>query len=331
VSIVRDDRRVFAPTDRFEALVASARAGADELGRAEGEGCLLGPAGSRAYALRGDLALGLRPLPEPARSVDAALGASPRSAGLITLFGFFGEGPLLVAPFTPLPPPGEEGAVVMVLTPEGASLRSTGSVEPLTPADGLAPSAAARAAGAMVARGASPIVVAAEAEVPIEALAAQLAALAPLGAPVALGVPLEPGTRAPRALSPSEPPEAPSCAPWAPSRGAPPAAELRAALAPLGEAVRACRAASTSAAAARATALRLRMTTGEDGRVRDVCVAAGRLDDPGLRRCIEAAARRLGMPASGAPYTLELPLRLARDPSFDRAPYCAGEHDHPTG
>jgi hypothetical protein len=73
------------------------------------------------------------------------------------------------------------------------------------------------------------------------------------------------------------------------------------------------------------------MTAAADGRVRDACVASGRLDDPSLRRCIEGAALRLVMPASDAPYSVELPLRLARDRSFDRAPYCADEPSHPGG
>jgi hypothetical protein len=325
VSVLSDDRELEG-RETFAALVAAARVAANEGGHAEGAPCLVGRGGGHGYTLRSDIALSVEPLPDPTSALRPALEASPLRAGLITRFGFFGEAPILVAMFTPMPPPSRAGAAVVILTEAGASVRSTGAVEPDAGELPLDQGALVEALRSMIARGASPIVLSAEASVRIEAIAETLEALTSLGVPVALGVPLEPGTRPPRTLlgTAREPDgHAEGCAPASGATHAPPArGALEAALAPLGGLVMACRAASMSADAARGGSLRLRVAADAEGRVIDVCVASGDLDDPGLSRCIQVSARGLELPPSSGPYTVELPLRLARDESFDRAPYC---------
>ncbi len=310
-----------APDDAFADLVAIARGRADEVGRAPGDGCLLGREGAHALALRGDVSLALRPLPDPPEALAEALAGAPHVAGVLSLFGLEGRGPLLLAAFTPMPAPSEAGAIVVVLTSRGAHVR--GTREGARGADRLGGEALEAEVRTRAEAGASPIVLAAEAPVPLGAIEETLAVLARTGAPVTLAVPLAPGTDPPRALAADATRgDAPRCA--GEGLGGPPdAATVRAALAGFDAEVRACRRSTSSADAARGGVVRLRIEADASGRVRAACAASDAVHDPTLLRCLEASAMDLALPATPSGFAADLPIRYARDATFDRAPLCA--------
>jgi hypothetical protein len=148
---------------------------------------------------------------------------------------------------------------------------------------------------------------------------------------IALAVPLDPDVRLP--AEPVVPPEVmdrgfcgggalPEPAADA-VEGDLPAVEVRAALAPLGEAAARCLAgASGRAASGGRLDLALRITAA--GRVGDACVVRDPILDPTLRLCVLAAAQSLRFPApSPAGFVdLALPLRLTPDAALAQRPLC---------
>jgi hypothetical protein len=312
-----------------QALEAAGAAGSDV-------GCLLrAPSTPNAsWRLEADVAVALRPLPSAWEDLDAPLRTGRGAARLLSRWGQTRTEPfaLALAAFTGTQPVDPTlPAAAVALTDAGAWVLGTTRESPAARAP-VALVALPEAVRAVVA-GSAPaqILVTAEASVSLEILRSALSALAPLGAPIALAVPLAPDVRLP-----PEPVVAPEvmdrgfCGggslpePAADAvEGDLPAAELRAALAPLGEAAARCLA-HASGRAASGGRLDLALRIHAEGRIAEACVVRDPILDPALRLCVLAAAQSLRFPAPRPAgfVDLALPLRLAPDAALAQRPLC---------
>jgi hypothetical protein len=312
-----------------QALEAAGAAGSDA-------GCVLRAptAPGASWRLEADVAVALRPLPAAWEDLDAPLRTRRGAARLLSRWGQTRTEPFAIAlaAFTGTQPVDPSlPAATVALTDAGAWVLGTTRESP--PARAPVALAALPEAVRAVVAGSAPaqIMVTAEATVSLEILHSALALLAPLGAPIALAVPLDPDVRLP--AEPVVPPEVmdrgfcgggalPEPAADA-VEGDLPAVEVRAALAPLGEAAARCLAgASGRAASGGRLDLALRITAA--GRVGDACVVRDPILDPTLRLCVLAAAQSLRFPApSPAGFVdLALPLRLTPDAALAQRPLC---------
>lgn len=315
----------------FAALVAGLRA-AWRAGDTEGRrGCLLALAGPEggAHRLEADLAVALRPLPDPPADARARWRDAPGDrAGLLSVWGRYGagDGPVLAALTTSPPPtalPGDSGltgsaAAAVLVSPDGERWTRW-----IAPAD--VPSAALEASAA---RGALPVWVTATPDTPVPVLARALEALAREAPSVALAVLLPAGTEVPAGARGADAGRAGLCPDGLPAAERPegdvPVASLRQGIAPLVAAAERCKAAG-SGPVARGGRLELQLRVAPDGAVAGACVTRDDVGDAVFRGCVLEAAAALRFVAprpEGTVVDAALPLVVSPDESLLQRPVC---------
>ncbi len=317
--------RDLPPEATFADLATAARR-QDALHDLDGDaGCLLRrtPAGPR---LEADLAVAVRPLPEPASDLDARLAEGVAPVSLLTRFGTYGTStaPLGLVAMTTTRPAASGHVLALFLTDEGLyarrSERAEGERTPSRPAWVLEHTAWDDV---------DLVVVTAEAGVPVDTLLDLLDRLPDrLAGRVGLAVPLAPGTQLPpspsadAAVSPAALcPEGLDLLPDAAPEGDLPADRLRTGLAPLARDAELCVGTSAGAGAAGGRVV-LALRIDPTGRVQDACAMEDATGDPALRACLLEATRTLGFDPPGGFLDLALPLRLEPGLSHRQRPVC---------
>lgn len=296
--------RTLAEDATYGDLVATARA-LDGASEADSDaGCLLGPT-----RLAADLALPLRPLPEPIGSLSRALARHRGPMRVLSRWGQRGAGRRAVAIFTMTPRTDGE-ALLLFASDDGIRLRATGG-EP----GGTEPFPAAELGDRVLAARASvegPIVLVADAGTPLVRVRSLLAAL-PSDAVVALGVLLPEDTRLPEPLVPDDQGEAGLCA-----EGLPPAqgaegqfdvAAARGALSELQAQIARCNDYRSGTGADEGT-ITVAVRVGPGGAVTGACATGDTVGDPALRACTLGAIREVRFPDPGGVVDLAIPLRF---------------------
>lgn len=321
------DPRAMLRSATFGRLVEAVRA-LDEASAGDStEGCLLRPpVGASGYRLAADLALAVRPLPDPPADLDAVLGAEGGAVRPITPWGQVGdaeEGPI-VASLTALPPARGARGLVVFVTDRGVFLRGAGRP---APGAGAVPAGSLRGTLDRVADADDVVLVAAEAGVALSALAEVLAAV-PADLAVGLGVSLPPETALPPGVGPAEDAggaeglcsEEDEGAGGGAGAGQLPTDAVVRGLAPLRDAGQRCLAASGSAGGA----LAVRFRIGPRGTVASACARSDETGSARLRACILEALRALTFPppdpAGVVEVELPLVLRVGRQSAL-----CEGE------
>jgi hypothetical protein len=280
-------------------------------------GCLLrrSPDG---FELAADLAPAISPLPSVELAPLSALDDA-ETVRIVSRWGTDGASGPYVATFTHHPPLPAHLGVVVVVSGDRASLRSTLGDAPRE--DGLD---MARVAARLVGvRERQPqIIVVAGPEVRVDVIARWLVALDALRMPMAFGM----AVSTDRDLSPS-PSSAggsesarcvslPALAEASPLGTMTPA-RLREALPGLREAVGRCTALVPSRAVATGGRIRLGARIGPDGRAREACVTDDSVDDDAFRICLVDAARTMTWPVPDTAGYVDVyvPLVVAADRS----------------
>lgn len=314
--------RALSPGATFADLAAAARHQDQMRDQDSTAGCILTPRAG-AFELSSDLAVAVRPLPEPEADLDARM-ASAAPVRVLTRYGSYGEGSagMGLSAMTTTAPPDRAVALVVFLTDRGAYARRTdadfGDVTPRPPAE---------LAGVLPYAEVATTFVAAEAGVSVDALASFLRLLpATLAGNVGLAVALEAGTRLPDSVALEEDAPAPICAalPEAPpgaTEGTLEPADIVAALGPLRSAAAIC-VGATPGPGARGGRVALAARIGEGGRVLEACITADSTDDAHLRGCVLRAARALVFPDPHGLVDFALPLVLAPGAAHHQRPLC---------
>lgn len=274
--------------------------------------CLLSTTdqGSR---FRGEVAVGIRPLPLPAVDLDASLAESI-SVNLLSAYGRHGDAPaaLTFSAFSYAPPTRE--AVLLALTDRGSYVRSTQARGPRE--DRTSSEQAVRSATGVP--GAT-VFVAAEADTPVTQLHELLGLLAAVRAPVVLAVNLAPDTRLP---APEQLPDV-LCADGLPETSAPAGdldgAVIRPALAPLIERAADClpRADAQGAAGGR---MELAIRVAASGAVETACIVSDQTADAKLRACVVEEAKKLAFPGPKPAGSVDLQLPIVLTARHHPAP-----------
>lgn len=315
------DARMLAPGATFAALADAARHQDQLRDQDSTAGCILTPRAG-AFHLSSDLAVAVRPLPEPEVDLDARM-ASRDPVRVLTRYGSYGEtGTIGLSAMTTTAPPDRAVALVVFLTDRGAYARRTdeafGDVVP-RPAEALA--------GVLPFAEVATTFVAAEAGVPVESIAAFLRLLpSTLAGNVGLAVALAPGTVLPATPALEEEETVPVCdalpdAPADATEGSLEAADIVAALGPLRASAAIC-VGATSGPGARGGRLVLSARIDASGRVIEACISADSTDDAHLRACVLRAARGLVFPEAGGLVDFALPLSLAPGPAHHQRALC---------
>ena len=283
------------------------------------ESCLLA-AHENGFALRGELAPAVRPVPMPAADLDDALKQS-QDVELLSAWGRYGNGSaaLAFATFT-LHAPARD-ARLLVITDRGIALRGA-SGSSVQPRQGL------KLEDVLVSLSATEptlVAVAAEATAPLSSVHELLRALDARGLMVALAVNLATDTRLP---APSTAGAAvPRCPEGLPATDAPEGeldtAILTEGVAALRDALPDCLARGDARGAAGGK-LTLAFRIAESGRVQEACVARDDIGDPGVAGCVTELARalRFAPPSPSGVLDIELPLALRPPPGPSQRATC---------
>jgi hypothetical protein len=268
---------------------------------------------------RGEVAVGIRPLPLPSLDLDPALEQNI-SVSLLTAYGRYGEAPnaLAFSAFSYAPPTRE--AVLLVLTDRGHYVRSTRAGGPmLNRVDGAE---AARVAGGIAN---ATVFVAAEADVSLTQVHQLLELLTARYASVALAVNLAPETRLPVPGPVVETLCAEGLSATNAASGDLQSSSITPALAPLLERARDCLSAGDPRGAAGGR-LELALRVAASGAVEEACILSDQTGDPGLRACVVNEAKKLVFPAPTPAGSVDLQLPLALTARHAPAPraLCSG-------
>ena len=310
--------RVLAPEATFRDVVRVARGLHDRAAGDSEAGCLF-DAREGELRLAADLAVAIRPLPEPPPDLDERL-AQGEGVTALTRWGVRGdEGTLGLATFTNHPPPRGDGTAMFV-TDDGVYLRS------LVDRDAFEIGAVPVDAAIRAVASSGTVYVTAEGGASIETLHqlfARLSAAAPDTA-VVLATVLAPSTSFPVEATP--PSEANLCVDGLEASGDAagnyddPSAVMSA-LGPVQGRAAECMAQGRSAGGRLVVAFRV----AADGSVTDVCAELDETGDPQLRACVLRAVESSSFPPpdiEGA-VDLRLPLDLVAETTTAQAPVCA--------
>lgn len=277
--------------------------------------CLLRRQGDD-YTLTADIAPVVSPLPEadPA-AVDALRSAD--TVRIVSRWGVDGERGPYVGTFTHHPPLAEHFGIVVAITGDRASLRST------TP-DGPRENSVSRDAIAAQLEGASSrhplLIVTADAGVDMQTLARWLEALDVLHLPLALGLVIHTDRDLAQRHALSIDNDATQCTVLPPLEGGGPigalsAVTLRDALPALRDVVSHCTTIASSQAVAVGGRLRVGVRIDANARASDVCVTDDSIDDASFRICLVDGIGRMAWPTPSPAGFVDvyLPLVIAPD------------------
>lgn len=272
------------------------------------------------WTLKADLAVAVRPLPEPPAELATRLRDPSTPVTLLSRWGRIGDNPaaLVLAAFTTTSTMGPNTRMfALLLTKEGAFFRSLGNsgdampTGPLQP-DNLVPLLAERIAQSQIV-----LCVTAEAQIPVSALYKVLASLPSKGIEVVLAAALPAETSLPAlSVSPTT-----AAGLWCPSglpdpapsstEGELPQQTILGALAPIRDEAQACFVRSAGGATAGGK-VKLAVRIGADGRVQATCLLEDEIRDSTLAQCLLDAARQIVFPKpSPAGFVdVSVPLRL---------------------
>ncbi len=308
--------RTLGPEATYADLVDAAQALDGASAADSDDGCLLGP-----RRLSADLALPLRPLPDPIPSLSRALARHRGPMRVLSRWGQRGAGRRAVAIFTMTPRTDGE-AMLLFASDDGVRLRATGG-EP----GGSEPFGVSELGDRVLAARATvtgPIVLVADGGTPLVRVRSLLAAL-PSDAVVAFGVLLPEDTRLPEPLVASDDTDTGLCADGLPGTEA---AEgqfdleaARPALAELQAQVTRCNDYRSGSGADEGTiTVALRITEG--GAVGGVCATDDSVGDPALRACTLGAIREVRFPDPGGVVDLAIPFRFQPSTLGRQTPLC---------
>lgn len=296
--------RALAPDATYGDLVAAAQALDGASAADSDEGCLLGP-----ERLRADLALPLRPLPNPIGSLSRALARHNGPMRVLSRWGQRGAGRRAVALFT-MTPRTEGEALLLFVSNDGLRLRATGG-EP----GGNAPFNPSELGDRVLAARATidgPIVLVADAGTPLVRIRSLLAAL-PDDAVVGFGVLLPEDTRLPEPLVDSDAADAGLCPDGLPlteaAEGQFDLEASRPALTELQAQVTRCNDYRSGTGADEGT-ITVALRVGPGGAVTGACATADSVADPALRACTLGAIREVRFPDPGGVVDLAIPFRF---------------------
>ncbi len=321
---VETSPRALGPTATFADLVAAVRR-LDDRGQGESDaGCLLRGRGEvgAAWRLEADLAVGVRPVPDPSPLAGRLADGGPVT--VLTRWGRRGSGGVSFAALTTLPPPREGDATLVAITDDGILLRLTGEAVGASDGGPHRVSALAGPLSGMLERASAEVYVTAEPGTSLRRVREVLAALpADAQQRAALAVVL------PDAVTLPEPPTADDAEGLCPEGLTPSgedpgeldAARLRAALAPLAELGATCLS-RAAPEAARGGRVELLLRVGVGGQVRQACLQRDGIGDPLLRACMLNAVRGLTLPDPAGDVDVRVPLLLAPDRSEVQKALC---------
>ncbi|MGE0789467.1 MAG: hypothetical protein AB7S26_27580 [Sandaracinaceae bacterium] len=310
----RDDPRALGADATFADAVTAARTLDAHRDQDSSAGCLL----RRGWRLEADLAVAVRPPPEPAADLDERLGRDGEPVVVLTRWGMYGNpapGRIALTALTSTMPPRVEPATVLFVTDRGVYVRdSVGRVN--VPA----PIADPRASISSLGSDDGPVFVTAEAGTPLARVAEILAMLpaASIGR-VGLAVPLAENTRLPETPSGDAPPDLTGLCPngLPPRAAGDPEGNLRpdriiGALGPLRQAAEICVGTAAGAGAGGGRVV-LSFRIAPDGRVSEACVSEEPAPDPSLRECLLRGVRAtmFDEPSPAGSVDVALPLVLA--------------------
>ncbi|MEM9070320.1 MAG: hypothetical protein AAGE52_17565 [Myxococcota bacterium] len=312
--------RALGATATFADLVAAARRLDD---RGEGEstaGCLLRGTGETgaSWRLEADLAVGVRPLPNPT-GLAPRLGGDEGAIRILSRWGQRGTGSLSVAVFTTLPPPRPGAAILVAITDDGVHLRST---EGELPRADRGPHRVSELAPVLE-RVAAPGGVYVTAE-PGTSLGRLRQILALVGAaPVGLAVVLADGVTLPEAPrgAAGEGLCEDGLTATTEAEGTLETDRIVASLGPLTTAGATCMT-RANPEAARGGRMEIAIRIAAGGTVGEACAVSDALGDPQLRACVLRAVRDLRFPDPGGVLDVVLPISLAPDRSERPRPLC---------
>lgn len=308
--------RALAPDATYADLVDAAQALDGASAADSDEGCLLAP-----ERLSADLALPLRPLPDPIPSLSRALARHRGPMRVLSRWGQRGAGRRAVAIFTMTPRTDGE-AMLLFASDDGVRLRATGG-----DSGGSEPFPVSELGNRVVAARATvsgPIVLVADAGTPLVRVRSLLAAL-PSDAVVAFGVLLPEDTRLPEPLVAADESDAGLCADGLPAteeaEGQFDLEASRPALAELQAQVTRCNDYRSGTGADEGTiTVALRIATG--GAVGGVCATDDSVGDPALRACTLGAIREVRFPDPGGVVDLAVPFRFQPSALGRQTPLC---------
>ncbi len=314
-----DDPRVLAG-GTFADLVSAARA-LDGRSDARTYGCLLRPPmAGRGWVLEGEVAVSVRPLPEPPISVTAGLDTRGSSVRGLSRWGQRGSGQLTLLAFTPTPPTRGLEAVVFVAA-EGTRIRLIGQDVSAEYARAVPNDQVGAALGALQVRSAW---VTADAGMALSEVAELLRTV---HVPVAFAVPLPDGVTLPPA------PTTTAATDLCPDGLTPPAgeaaipvADVVEALQPFRDSAGECLAAGSVESAAGGR-IEVSFHVGPDGAVSQACAMADATGSEPVRACVLEALRSVRFPAPDPAGTVAFALPVQLAPANDPAPHplCADD------
>ena len=265
------------------------------------------------YALTGELAPAIRPVPSPPLDLDDLL-PGVTAVNILTPYGRYGTGetPLSLASLTYLPPSAR--SVALLVTDHGVHLRGArNSPQDSTPvADGLA---AQEAALVLPSLDDLNVYVAAEANVPLSVVWELLKALETRTQRVALAVTLAPGTTLKRKDAGSIADLCPEgLAPHTGPEGKLKKKDIQEALSPLIESAPQCLAAADGRGAMGGRVV-IALRISGDGSVSQACARENETGDRALGSCVVALTKRIKFPKpdNAGSVDVELPIRLRGD------------------
>lgn len=303
------DPRRLAAGATFADLVSAAGALDARGGGQSSSGCLLEQA-SAGHMLRADVAIALRPVPEP----PAALTAAGDRVRVFSRWGQRGSGSPVLAALTATPPPAGGPALAVLIDGASIALRSTdGSLV----GNDVQLSSLASAMEDALQRGTSRVFVSAAAGVSLARLQEVLAALPTEAATlVVFAVALSGDTTLPDPPARGES-DTGMCSTMAPRTPGPAgdmdAGAAREALSGLSSASACLSGAGPESASG--GRLGLEITVDAGGTVERACATSDEIEDSGVRTCVLDHVRALRFPASSGEVTLRLPISLVPDRS----------------
>jgi hypothetical protein len=288
------------------------------------EGCLLENPQSAdgVWKLKADIAVGVRPLPEPPTDLASGQGSPSEPVTILSRWGRRGDAPnaLTLVAFTTTSASGVKlPALALLITKAGLWLRSVAATVDALPTGPLKPEQLAPILAARIARSEQVLYITAEAETPLSDVYSLLASLPSQKLEVALAVALPPGTRLPSLSVPAEA-EPADASRWCPAglpevsgniaEGDLPGAALADALKPLREAAQACLA-NEQRALATGGKVTLALRIGADGRVQTACLLDDEIREVTFADCLLRAARQQAFPHPQPPGLVDVHLPLA--------------------
>jgi hypothetical protein len=281
-----------------------------------------------SLTLEASIAAAIHPLPDAQERLEERLMQGSRVT-VLSRWGRIGDGPFALVTITPSVPLADDTAV-LVLTPRGIYLRTTGADLAERARGAWALGRLGEGLTSLGLHAGDTVVVTANGSMSVATVADVLEAITPLGVHAVLAVALPPDTPIPTEPTLPARPEAVLCEALPPVAADTASGDLRVedvrrGAAALADIAIACARSTSSIAVARGGRVDLLMRVGPEGGVVDACARADDIDDDAYRHCLVGAARGLTFtpPIPPGYVDIAVPVRLRADTSDALTPLCA--------